>query len=147
MRRQLGQARSCKVGADRAWLSDSEMNYSCMLMSLQFLSPGHAIGDAVARANGAMNYKEELTIPLWANLSAHALCEALDGEFGSMIPRVTREPHEAAHAADLNDNTTLLAGYSVDLAHDAHCVQGELSDAPEIGLACWKIVKTGENDQ
>lgn len=52
-----------------------------------------------------------------------------------MIPGIPCEAHEATHTTDLDDDTALLTGYGVGLAHDAHRMQGELRDAPEVGFA------------
>lgn len=79
--------------------------------------------------------KEELTIPLWAYFSAHTFCEAFHREFGGMIPGIPCKAHEATNTADLDDDTALLTGCGVGLAHDAHRVQGELRDPPEVGFS------------
>lgn len=85
--------------------------------------------------------KVALTIPLRPDLATHTLGEALDGELGGVVVGTAGVAHEAAHTGDLDDDAALLArgrgvraGPGVVLAHDAHGVQGEVGDAPEVGL-------------
>jgi hypothetical protein len=73
-----------------------------------------------------------LTVPIWSKLPVQALREALDGKLGRVVECRAGVPDEAADGGDVEHQAALLARLRVLVAEDAHSVEAERREAPEV---------------